>query len=233
MYRDARDAAVALNDLTGMKPGAHLESMCTRRVTDVPRTRHRTRGRVEAGDQFVASSEDHMAAALADAAVRVAMVLAQQIAPPRIAHLRRELGRADDIDEQTGRQHRTVLQRRTVAAVWLARTTKEPAGEADTGGEQHPRRPERAATGGGPDADADDVGHRELGDGVAQPGAARLPFLVGDATRILRQLPKHPLEVGNGLCRIRLRGAVREFIEMVLRTQNRWDTVMREYVPVD
>ena len=29
------------------------------------------------------------------------------------------------------------------------------------------------------------------------------------------------------------RGAVREFIEMVLRTQNRWDTVMREYVPVD
>jgi 3-deoxy-D-manno-octulosonate 8-phosphate phosphatase (KDO 8-P phosphatase) len=29
------------------------------------------------------------------------------------------------------------------------------------------------------------------------------------------------------------RGAVREFIEMVLRAQNRWDTVMREYVPVD
>ena len=29
------------------------------------------------------------------------------------------------------------------------------------------------------------------------------------------------------------RGAVREFIEMVLRAQNRWDTVLREYVPTD
>jgi 3-deoxy-D-manno-octulosonate 8-phosphate phosphatase (KDO 8-P phosphatase) len=29
------------------------------------------------------------------------------------------------------------------------------------------------------------------------------------------------------------RGAVREFIEMVLRAQNRWDTVLREYVPAD
>jgi 3-deoxy-D-manno-octulosonate 8-phosphate phosphatase (KDO 8-P phosphatase) len=29
------------------------------------------------------------------------------------------------------------------------------------------------------------------------------------------------------------RGAVREFIEMVLRAQNRWDKVLREYVPVD
>jgi 3-deoxy-D-manno-octulosonate 8-phosphate phosphatase (KDO 8-P phosphatase) len=29
------------------------------------------------------------------------------------------------------------------------------------------------------------------------------------------------------------RGAVREFIEMVLRAQNRWDTVLREYVPGD
>jgi 3-deoxy-D-manno-octulosonate 8-phosphate phosphatase (KDO 8-P phosphatase) len=29
------------------------------------------------------------------------------------------------------------------------------------------------------------------------------------------------------------RGAVREFIEMVLRTQNRWDKVLREYVPGD
>jgi len=29
------------------------------------------------------------------------------------------------------------------------------------------------------------------------------------------------------------RGAVREFIEMVLRAQNRWDNVLHEYVPVD
>lgn len=29
------------------------------------------------------------------------------------------------------------------------------------------------------------------------------------------------------------RGAVREFIEMVLRTQNRWDAVVREYAPAD
>lgn len=29
------------------------------------------------------------------------------------------------------------------------------------------------------------------------------------------------------------RGAVRQFIEMVLRAQNRWDTVLREYVPTD
>ena len=29
------------------------------------------------------------------------------------------------------------------------------------------------------------------------------------------------------------RGAVREFIEMVLRGQNRWDNVVREYVPAD
>ena len=29
------------------------------------------------------------------------------------------------------------------------------------------------------------------------------------------------------------RGAVREFIEMVLRAQNRWDKVLREYVPSD
>jgi 3-deoxy-D-manno-octulosonate 8-phosphate phosphatase KdsC-like HAD superfamily phosphatase len=29
------------------------------------------------------------------------------------------------------------------------------------------------------------------------------------------------------------RGAVREFIEMVLRAQNRWDKVLREYVPAD
>ena len=29
------------------------------------------------------------------------------------------------------------------------------------------------------------------------------------------------------------RGAVREFIEMVLRAQNRWDNVLREYLPVD
>ena len=29
------------------------------------------------------------------------------------------------------------------------------------------------------------------------------------------------------------RGAVREFIEMVLRAQNRWDKVLREYVPGD
>ena len=29
------------------------------------------------------------------------------------------------------------------------------------------------------------------------------------------------------------RGAVREFIEMVLRAQNRWDNVLREYVPID
>jgi len=29
------------------------------------------------------------------------------------------------------------------------------------------------------------------------------------------------------------RGAVREFIEMVLRAQNRWDNVVREYVPAD
>ena len=29
------------------------------------------------------------------------------------------------------------------------------------------------------------------------------------------------------------RGAVRQFIEMVLRAQNRWDTVLREYVPGD
>jgi 3-deoxy-D-manno-octulosonate 8-phosphate phosphatase (KDO 8-P phosphatase) len=29
------------------------------------------------------------------------------------------------------------------------------------------------------------------------------------------------------------RGAVREFIEMVLRAQNRWDNVLREYVPGD
>jgi len=29
------------------------------------------------------------------------------------------------------------------------------------------------------------------------------------------------------------RGAVREFIEMVLRAQNRWDGVVREYLPAD
>jgi len=29
------------------------------------------------------------------------------------------------------------------------------------------------------------------------------------------------------------RGAVRQFIEMILRAQNRWDTVLREYVPGD
>jgi 3-deoxy-D-manno-octulosonate 8-phosphate phosphatase (KDO 8-P phosphatase) len=29
------------------------------------------------------------------------------------------------------------------------------------------------------------------------------------------------------------RGAVREFIEMVLRAQNRWDSVVREYLPAD
>jgi 3-deoxy-D-manno-octulosonate 8-phosphate phosphatase (KDO 8-P phosphatase) len=29
------------------------------------------------------------------------------------------------------------------------------------------------------------------------------------------------------------RGAVREFIELVLRAQNRWDHVLREYVPAD
>src|SRR4029079_5972629 len=29
------------------------------------------------------------------------------------------------------------------------------------------------------------------------------------------------------------RGAVREFIEMILRAQNRWDNVLREYVRVD
>ena len=29
------------------------------------------------------------------------------------------------------------------------------------------------------------------------------------------------------------RGAVREFIEMVLRAQNRWDSVIREYLPAD
>lgn len=29
------------------------------------------------------------------------------------------------------------------------------------------------------------------------------------------------------------RGAVREFIEMVLRAQNRWDAVVREYAPAD
>ncbi|HEU4935173.1 MAG TPA: HAD hydrolase family protein [Vicinamibacterales bacterium] len=29
------------------------------------------------------------------------------------------------------------------------------------------------------------------------------------------------------------RGAVRQFIEMVLRAQNRWDTVLREYVATD
>jgi len=29
------------------------------------------------------------------------------------------------------------------------------------------------------------------------------------------------------------RGAVREFIEMVLRAQNRWDSVIREYLPTD
>jgi 3-deoxy-D-manno-octulosonate 8-phosphate phosphatase (KDO 8-P phosphatase) len=29
------------------------------------------------------------------------------------------------------------------------------------------------------------------------------------------------------------RGAVREFIEMVLRAQNRWDSVLREYLPTE
>jgi 3-deoxy-D-manno-octulosonate 8-phosphate phosphatase (KDO 8-P phosphatase) len=29
------------------------------------------------------------------------------------------------------------------------------------------------------------------------------------------------------------RGAVREFIEMVLRAQNRWDAIMREYLPTE
>jgi 3-deoxy-D-manno-octulosonate 8-phosphate phosphatase (KDO 8-P phosphatase) len=29
------------------------------------------------------------------------------------------------------------------------------------------------------------------------------------------------------------RGAVREFIEMILRAQNHWDTVLREYLPAD
>jgi 3-deoxy-D-manno-octulosonate 8-phosphate phosphatase (KDO 8-P phosphatase) len=48
-----------------------------------------------------------------------------------------------------------------------------------------------------------------------------------DAAEEVRSRVQWVSSVGGG------RGAVREFVEMILRAQNRWDNVVREYVPAD
>src|SRR5439155_24276403 len=96
--------------LAGVQPGSHVDSEVFDRLRDCRGATDRTRRPVEAGEETVAGRVELRAAEAGQLAADQRVVLAEQLAPARIAQLRGFRGRADDVREEHCREHSVGLR---------------------------------------------------------------------------------------------------------------------------
>ncbi len=99
MDRDPSHRAFVALDLTGVHARARLEAELARGALDRARALHRAARPVEMREQSVAGGVALDTAIDGELASRLGVVLREQIAPCRVAHLGHALRRTDEVDE--------------------------------------------------------------------------------------------------------------------------------------
>jgi len=100
MHRDAPQLIADDLALAGVEACPDFDPKPTRAVPDAQRTADSSRGAVEGRQHTVACRVDLSPPEAADLLPSERAVAFQKVTPPMIAHLRRPLGRCDDVGER-------------------------------------------------------------------------------------------------------------------------------------
>ena len=105
MDRDSADVAVNQFALAGMKSRTNLQAQRTHLLAHGPRATYGARRAIEGGKQPITGGIHLVATEGTQFSPQHRVVVAEKLAPPRIAQFGRAFGGASDIDEHDGGEH--------------------------------------------------------------------------------------------------------------------------------